>query len=120
MQVLFLIPKNPPPTLDDPRFTKPFRDFVAQCLQRDPLARPSAKDLLKHPFIRKARKTSYLVELIERLERWKAEQKGEGKDRGGDDGSGESENEYVRVFPLSLRLPRCAFLYIDQWLTSSD
>ncbi|GAA6002416.1 STE20 family serine/threonine-protein kinase [Rhodotorula paludigena] len=95
MKVLFLIPKNPPPTLDDPRFTKPFRDFVAQCLQRDPLARPSAKDLLKHPFIRKARKTSYLVELIERLERWKAEQKGEGRDRGVDDGSGESENEFV-------------------------
>ncbi|BGP38751.1 hypothetical protein JCM10449v2_002688 [Rhodotorula kratochvilovae] len=92
MKVLFLIPKNPPPTLDDPRFSKPFREFVSLCLQRDPLARPSAKELLRHPFIRKARKTAYLTELIERLERWKAEQD-EGGARGGDDGSGESENE---------------------------
>lgn len=35
MKVLFLIPKNPPPTLDV-NFSKPFRDFVALCLQRDP------------------------------------------------------------------------------------
>jgi serine/threonine-protein kinase 24/25/MST4 len=35
MKVLFLIPKNPPPTLDV-NFSKPFREFVALCLQRDP------------------------------------------------------------------------------------
>jgi len=34
---LFLIPRNPPPVLDD-RFSKPFRDFLALCLQRDPNA----------------------------------------------------------------------------------
>lgn len=34
-QVLFLIPKNPPPQLDV-SFSKPFREFVALCLQRDP------------------------------------------------------------------------------------
>ncbi|GAA5840955.1 hypothetical protein JCM9279_001272 [Rhodotorula babjevae] len=98
MKVLFLIPKNPPPTLDDPRFSKPFRDFVALCLQRDPLARPSAKDLLKHPFIRKARKTSYLTELIDRLDRWKAETEGEAQARGGEDGSGgESDTEALAL-----------------------
>jgi serine/threonine-protein kinase 24/25/MST4 len=36
MKVLFLIPKNPPPQLDENRFSKPFRDFVGLCLQRDP------------------------------------------------------------------------------------
>ncbi|KAF8167540.1 kinase-like domain-containing protein [Crassisporium funariophilum] len=72
MKVLFLIPKNPPPALDG-NFSKPFRDFVAYCLQRDPRERPTARELLKHKFVRMAKKTSYLTELIERHERWKAE-----------------------------------------------
>ncbi|KIY65960.1 Pkinase-domain-containing protein [Cylindrobasidium torrendii FP15055 ss-10] len=72
MKVLFLIPKNPPPTLDG-NFSKPFKDFVTYCLQRDPRDRPSARDLLKHRFVRNAKKTNYLTELIERHERWRAE-----------------------------------------------
>ncbi|KAI0654461.1 Pkinase-domain-containing protein [Cubamyces menziesii] len=72
MKVLFLIPKNPPPTLEGP-FSKAFREFVACCLQRDPKDRPTARELLKHKFIRMAKKTNYLTELIERHERWKAD-----------------------------------------------
>ncbi|GAA5876357.1 hypothetical protein JCM1840_005999 [Sporobolomyces johnsonii] len=93
MKVLFLIPKNPPPVLDGPQFSKPFREFVSLCLQRDPLARPSAKELLKHRFIKSAKKTGYLVELIERLERWKAEGGADGQGRAEGEHSGESENE---------------------------
>lgn len=101
MKVLFLIPKNPPPTLDfvSPsagpsnasvhststgsshssssssltQFSKAFKEFVSLCLQRDPNARPSARELLKHKFIKNAKKTSYLTELIDRHERWKIE-----------------------------------------------
>lgn len=76
MKVLFLIPKNPPPRLEG-NFTKAFKDFIELCLQRDPKERPVAKDLLKHPFIRKAKKTSFLTELIERYHRWSATHKSE-------------------------------------------
>ncbi|KAK2751931.1 putative protein serine/threonine kinase [Onygenales sp. PD_40] len=71
MKVLFLIPKNPPPILQG-NFSKSFKDFVELCLRRDPKERPSAKELLKHPFIKRAKKTTYLTELIERSERWQA------------------------------------------------
>ncbi|EXJ75694.1 STE/STE20/YSK protein kinase [Cladophialophora psammophila CBS 110553] len=71
MKVLFLIPKNPPPTLQG-SFSRTFKDFVDLCLRRDPKERPSAKELLKHPFVKKAKKTTYLTELIERNERYMA------------------------------------------------
>ncbi|OOQ90815.1 ste20-like serine/threonine protein kinase [Penicillium brasilianum] len=71
MKVLFLIPKNPPPTLEGD-FSKPFKQFVELCLRRDPKERPSAKELLEHPFVKRAKRTTYLTELIERAERWQA------------------------------------------------
>ncbi|KAF9534327.1 kinase-like domain-containing protein [Crepidotus variabilis] len=67
MRVLFLIPKAKPPTLDG-AFSPIFKDFVVQCLTKDPKLRPSANELLQHKFIRTARKTSYLTELIERYQ----------------------------------------------------
>lgn len=38
--------------------------------------RPTAKELLKFPFIKKAKKNSYLIDLIDRYKKWKT-QKGE-------------------------------------------
>ena len=84
MKVLFLIPKNPPPTLQGD-YSKPFKDFVELCLKRSPQERPSAKELLKHPFIRRAKKTTYLTELIERYERWQAVHGDQNSDDGSDD-----------------------------------
>lgn len=81
MRVLFLIPKNPPPQLEG-NFSKAFKEFVGLCLQKDPedvlftcglfnfSKRPTAKELLKHRFIKSAKKTSMLIELIERRQRW--------------------------------------------------
>lgn len=71
MRVLFLIPKNNPPQLSG-NYSKQFREFVEACLNKDPDNRPSAKELLKFPFIRKAKKNSYLIDLIERYKRYKA------------------------------------------------
>ncbi|KIK68161.1 hypothetical protein GYMLUDRAFT_238316 [Collybiopsis luxurians FD-317 M1] len=67
MRVLFLIPKAKPPVLDGP-FSAAFKDFVSLCLTKDTNARPTASELLQHRFIRGARKTTYLTELIERYQ----------------------------------------------------
>ncbi len=61
--MLFIIPKTSPPSLTG-SFTESFKDFVACCLQTDPLTRPSAKQLLKHRFIRSAKKLHLLQELL--------------------------------------------------------
>ncbi|KAG9334059.1 hypothetical protein JZ751_009222 [Albula glossodonta] len=74
MKVLFLIPKNNPPTLEG-NYSKPLKEFVEACLNKEPSFRPTAKELLKHKLIvRHAKKTSYLTELIDKYKRWKAEQ----------------------------------------------
>ncbi|XP_077597594.1 serine/threonine-protein kinase 26-like [Stigmatopora nigra] len=71
MRVLFLIPKSPPPTLTGD-FSKSFKEFTEACLNKDPIFRPTAKELLKHKFIVKhCKKTSYLSELIDRYRRWR-------------------------------------------------
>ncbi|KAI0904743.1 kinase-like domain-containing protein [Ustulina deusta] len=65
MKALFHIPKNPPPRLEG-NFSRDFKDFITQCLMKDPDRRPSAKELLRHRFIKSSGKSEALQELIER------------------------------------------------------
>ncbi|KAF9886772.1 hypothetical protein FE257_011149 [Aspergillus nanangensis] len=72
MKVLFLIPKEPAPRLEGHQYSNAFKDFISQCLTKDPDHRPTAKELLRHKFIRNAGKTEALQELIHRKQDWDA------------------------------------------------
>jgi len=74
MRVLFLIPKNEPPTLEGEQYSKALKEFIATCLQKDPNQRPSSTELLKHRFIKSAKKPVSLVPVIERYKKWKQQQ----------------------------------------------
>ncbi|KAF2021101.1 kinase-like protein [Aaosphaeria arxii CBS 175.79] len=74
MKVLFTIPKNPAPRLEGDQWSKDFKDFIAQCLIKDPDRRASAKELLRHRFIQRAGKVEALRELIERKQMYDAQE----------------------------------------------
>ncbi|GAW24668.1 hypothetical protein ANO14919_142590 [Xylariales sp. No.14919] len=71
MKALFHIPKNPSPRLEG-NFSKEFKDFITQCLMKDPDRRPSAKELLRHRFVKSSGKSEALQELIERRRTYEA------------------------------------------------
>ncbi|XP_069946381.1 serine/threonine-protein kinase 10 isoform X9 [Cherax quadricarinatus] len=54
VRVMLKIQKSDPPKLDYPsKYSKEFNDFISKCLVKDPALRPSAVELLQHPFISK-------------------------------------------------------------------
>eukprot|EP01095_Lingulamoeba_sp_RSL-Kostka_P011374 TRINITY_DN42_c2_g3_i1.p1 TRINITY_DN42_c2_g3~~TRINITY_DN42_c2_g3_i1.p1 ORF type:complete len:483 (+),score=190.62 TRINITY_DN42_c2_g3_i1:227-1675(+) len=66
MRAIFHIPSRDPPTLTDPnQWSDDFNDFIASCLIKDPTDRPTSKELLNHPFIKKAKGPAYLQDLVD-------------------------------------------------------
>ncbi|KAI6902158.1 kinase-like protein, partial [Hortaea werneckii] len=64
---------NNPPRLEGDDYSDGLKDFIAFCLDSDPRARPSAAEVLTHPYIANSVKkypTSILVKLIERYAAW--------------------------------------------------
>lgn len=44
------------PTVPADKFSEPFRDFISKCLRKQGGTRPTASELMKHPFIAKYEK----------------------------------------------------------------
>ncbi|KAF9080883.1 signal transducing kinase of the PAK [Mortierella sp. AD031] len=65
LRALYLIATNGTPTLQHPdKVSAEFTDFLHQCLEVDPEKRPTATELLRHPFITKAHSVRTLAPLI--------------------------------------------------------
>jgi len=64
MRVLFLIPKNNPPQLTG-NYTKPFKEFIEACLNKDPdnVSKHDSKMILRHIIINDAMLPNYLIHL---------------------------------------------------------
>lgn len=101
VRVMLKIQKSDPPRLDYPsKYSKEFNDFISKCLVKDPALRPTAPELLKHPFISKDLDSKPIRDLL--LE-YKAEVVDEEVDEDGDDQriSRISEDEPSHESPFS-------------------
>jgi len=69
IEVLMLTLQNEPPTIDTSaeipdqykNYSKTFRKMVSECLKREPDQRPTAKQLLRHEFFKKAKVNFYFL-----------------------------------------------------------
>lgn len=61
MKAMFLIATQGPPKLKSPdEWTSDFHDFITKCTIIDPANRPSAAEMLKHPFLKRAAKQDHM------------------------------------------------------------
>ncbi|KAM8742733.1 serine/threonine-protein kinase 10 [Acanthopagrus schlegelii] len=65
MRVLLKIAKSDPPSLEQPhKWSQDFKDFLRKALDKNPETRPTASQLLEHPFVRSVTSNRPLRELV--------------------------------------------------------
>ncbi|KXS17677.1 Pkinase-domain-containing protein [Gonapodya prolifera JEL478] len=65
MRAIFMIPTKPPPKFEnESHYSSNMRDFLALCLVKDPSKRPSATQLLQHPFVKDSHNVSVMSEIV--------------------------------------------------------
>jgi serine/threonine protein kinase len=83
MRALFLIvSKGRPPYQDEASMSAEIKDFIARCTQMAAADRPSAAELLLHPFLQNVCSPSELIPLVQKA---KAESNKVFEEDGGDD-----------------------------------
>uniref|UniRef100_A0A8C5H1H9 non-specific serine/threonine protein kinase n=1 Tax=Gouania willdenowi TaxID=441366 RepID=A0A8C5H1H9_GOUWI len=65
MRVLLKIAKSDPPTLEQPhKWSQEFKDFLKKALDKNPESRPTASQLMEHPFVRSVTSNRPVRELV--------------------------------------------------------
>ena len=65
MRAIFMIPSKPPPSFNEPdKWSPQFIDLVSRCLVKNPEERATASELLQHEFIKNARPSETLRQMI--------------------------------------------------------
>ncbi|XP_061858293.1 serine/threonine-protein kinase 10 isoform X2 [Colius striatus] len=91
MRVLLKIAKSDPPTLNCPsKWSPEFRDFLKTALDKNPETRPSAAQLLEHPFVSKVTSNRALRELVAEAKAEVMEEIEDSRDEAEEDDSSES------------------------------
>ncbi|KAL2094799.1 hypothetical protein ACEWY4_009518 [Coilia grayii] len=86
MRVLLKIAKSEPPTLDYPaKWSRDFKDFLKKSLDKNPETRPSASQLLEHPFVKDLKSNRPLRELVAEAKAEVMEEIEDNREEGEDD-----------------------------------
>ncbi|XP_076793169.1 serine/threonine-protein kinase 10 isoform X2 [Arvicanthis niloticus] len=94
MRVLLKIAKSDPPTLLTPsKWSVEFRDFLKIALDKNPETRPSAAQLLQHPFVSKVTSNKALRELVAEAKAEVMEEIEDGREDAREDGREDGEEE---------------------------
>lgn len=134
MKVLMLTLQNDPPSLETnaerkdqyKAYGKSFRHVIKDCLQKDPIKRPTAAELLKYSFFKKAKDRSFLVHfLIENIGnvspivsnlpkkvasgKLKKDKDGNWEFEYDDDNSGDSEQESPTIQAVNSNRPSASY-----------